>query len=59
MSNISEYLQITAKVKLLAEANYIMHIYNSSRSHDGFLFPILPEILKVSECLDDRLLNSI
>ena len=36
MSNISEYLQITAKVKLLAEANYVMHIYNSSRSHDGF-----------------------
>ena len=44
MSKISEFLQVTAKVNLLAEANYIMHIYNSSRSHDGFLFPIPPEI---------------
>ena len=44
MSKISDLLQITAKANLLAEANYIMHIYNSSRSHDGFLFPIPSEI---------------
>ena len=44
VSRISEFLQITTKVNLLAEASYIIHIYNSICSHDGFLFPIPSEI---------------
>ena len=41
---ISELLPTTTKVNLLATGIYIIHIYNSSHSHDGFLFQTLSEI---------------
>ena len=57
MSKISEFLPITTKVNFLAEANYILDICKSSRSHDGLFFLILPKTYKVSERFDDQLLD--
>ena len=43
VSKISGFLPMTTEVNLLAEPNYILYVYNSSSSHDGFLFQILSE----------------